>query len=75
MILMILNLLIFVIKMFMINYSYIVIKYYFATQNNILCVIGYKISKEFIHPKGSRKLTKLIFLGVPFELTHFFYTI
>ena len=62
---------------------YIVIKYYFATQNNILCVIGYKISKEFIHPKavlntalgGSRKLTKLIFLGVPFKLTHFFNTI
>ena len=26
----------------------IVIKYYFATQNNILCVIGYEISKEFI---------------------------
>ena len=26
----------------------IVIKYYFATQNNILCVIGYKISNEFI---------------------------
>ena len=23
---------------------YIVIKYYFATQNNILCVIGYEIS-------------------------------
>ena len=28
----------------------IVIKYYFAKQNNILCVIGYKISKKFIPP-------------------------
>ena len=54
----------------------IVIKYYFATQNNILCVIGYEISKEFIPPTavfdtavgGSKKLTKLIFLGVPFEI-------
>ena len=26
------------------NILFIVIKYYFATQNNILCVIGYKIS-------------------------------
>jgi hypothetical protein len=26
----------------------IVIKYYFVSQNNILCVVGYEISKEFI---------------------------
>jgi hypothetical protein len=38
-------------------------------QNNILCIIGYEISKEFIPPPavlntaggGSKKLTKLIF--------------
>ena len=56
--------------------SYIVIKYYFATQNNILCVIGYKISKEFIlssavfytAEEGSKKLTLLIFLGGQFEI-------
>ena len=47
----------------------------FVSQNNILCVIWYKISKEFIPPQtvfytawgGSEKLTKLIFLGVPIE--------
>ena len=27
--------------------AYIVIKYYFETQNNILYVIGYQISKDF----------------------------
>ena len=32
--------------------DYIVIKYYFAMQNNILCVIGYEILKEFIPPKN-----------------------
>jgi hypothetical protein len=42
----------------------------------ILCVIGYKISKEFIPPsavfytakRGYEKLTLLIFLGGPFEI-------
>jgi hypothetical protein len=28
-------------------FNYIVIKYYFEKQNNILCVIGFKISKDF----------------------------
>ena len=60
----------------------IVIKYYFATQNNILCVIGYEISKEFIPPLavfytakgGSEKLTLLIFQGGPFEILKTIYT-
>jgi hypothetical protein len=56
--------------------AYIVIKLNFVTQNLILCVIGYEISKEFIPPTavlnttvgGSKKLTLLIFLGGPFEI-------
>jgi hypothetical protein len=54
----------------------IVIKYYFVSQNNILCVIGYKNLKEFIHPSavfntaegGTKKLTRLNFLGGLFEI-------
>ena len=47
--------------------SYIVIKYYFEKQNNILCVIGFKISKDFSPLqkcftllRGSIKLTKYL---------------
>ena len=47
--------------------SCIVIEYYFATQNNILCVIGYKISKEFIPLSAvfntAEKLRKINFVN------------
>ena len=35
-----------------INFFNIVIKYYFVSQHNILCIIGYEIPLKFIPPSA-----------------------
>ena len=64
------------INFFIVFNSIKVIKFNFVSQKNILCIIGYEISKEFIPlsavlntaERGSKKLTLLIFLGDLFEI-------